>query len=354
MQRDIGKTPQPQSIQSDEVSENNGEKVRMKDVSVAVLCWNHEAFVDDCLTSIFSQEGCDFELIVIDNGSVDSSASRIRQCLQSFSGEFTFIENATNIGISSALNQALEKTHGEFFVAISADDAMMPGRLEHQVSLFKSAPTDVSVVASSCVCTDFDLNPTKQLVPSLPKMFDEQRIGLLQIRQPLAPSAMIRTEFLREAGGYDPQSPFEDYDLWVTLVFFLNTRMLSDERAVTLYRQHSNNASRNRALISAGLAYTWSKPLHHELNTRELRVLRRTVCGFFFPTAHDHLMAEGHAMKKKELQSWALRALFSRRLSLRQRLKTAGTIFFPAHAQRRLLAHYKRQCALVPPVDRRR
>lgn len=88
-------------------------------ISVIIPCYNAASFIKETLESIFGQEGVQFEVIVIDDGSTDASASIIKQ----FNGRLCY-EYQQNRGVSAARNKGLQISNGDYVVFFDADDKM--------------------------------------------------------------------------------------------------------------------------------------------------------------------------------------------------------------------------------------
>lgn len=122
-------------------------------VSIIIPVYNAERYVGRCLDSILGQSFSDFEIIAINDGSIDNSLS----VLENYSAKDTRIKVASkpNGGVSSARNQGLELTRGTWIQFIDADDELMPDALETLVSGIND-DTDM-VVADYVKVPDRDL-----------------------------------------------------------------------------------------------------------------------------------------------------------------------------------------------------
>ena len=106
-------------------------------VSVVIPCYNHEKFVQDSIQSVIDQTYENIELIVIDDGSTDSSVQKIQEmvtiCQQRFSRfELRYRKNK---GLTATLNEALRWIEGEYYIAIASDDLMVSSRIVRQVEI---------------------------------------------------------------------------------------------------------------------------------------------------------------------------------------------------------------------------
>ena len=94
----------------------------MPKLSIILPVYNAEQYLSDCLTSILNQSYSDFELIIIDDGSTDSSR---RICVE-YSQQDSRIRLYTqdNQGISITRNRGLDLVCGEFVTFVDSDDVI--------------------------------------------------------------------------------------------------------------------------------------------------------------------------------------------------------------------------------------
>ncbi|MDB8644139.1 rhamnan synthesis F family protein [Streptococcus australis] len=90
-------------------------------ISVVVTCYNHENYIEQCLRSIFNQTYRNIELIVLDDGSTDSSSEVIQEVLKE-SPFVTIFESHENIGVVRTRNKGLNFLNGDYFLFVDSDD----------------------------------------------------------------------------------------------------------------------------------------------------------------------------------------------------------------------------------------
>ena len=116
-------------------------------VSINMCCYNSEKFLEETLQSIFAQTYKDWELIIINDGSSDSTEEIIqRHIAEGWPIVYRFQANA---GLGPARNKALDLSNGEFIAFIDHDDLWMPHKLERQIPLF--ADPEVGLVYSDAI-----------------------------------------------------------------------------------------------------------------------------------------------------------------------------------------------------------
>ncbi len=93
-------------------------------VSIIIPVYNVEKYIEKCLTSIEKQSYCDFEAIIIDDGSTDNSLV----ICEKFTAKNTNFKlfHQKNVGLSAARNYGIAKSSGDFLIFIDGDDEVLP------------------------------------------------------------------------------------------------------------------------------------------------------------------------------------------------------------------------------------
>lgn len=107
-------------------------------VSVIMPAYNAEKYIGEAIESILWQTYSHFELIVVDDGSMDSTVDVVRSFDDS---RIRLISLEKNEGIVGALNVGLSEAKGEFIARMDADDVSVPNRLEIQLNFICSNPS---------------------------------------------------------------------------------------------------------------------------------------------------------------------------------------------------------------------
>jgi glycosyltransferase involved in cell wall biosynthesis len=102
------------------------------EVSVILPVYNSEIFLKSSIDSILNQSFKNFELIIINDGSTDSSEKIILNYLKK-DKRIIYIKNFKNYGISRSLNIAIKKSKGEFICRMDSDDISHYKRIEIQI-----------------------------------------------------------------------------------------------------------------------------------------------------------------------------------------------------------------------------
>lgn len=194
----------------------------MSPVTVVIVAYRHEQWIAECLSSVTQQSAPPEQVIVIDDASGDNTPAIARNVAREHPElRWEIIANEDNVGLTRNLNRALERADQPYFAYISADDRMMPPRLERQVAALNKSPKQTVWSYSDAWRED----EHRKLLPDLfsQKYKWPQRLNGQIFREIAtsnfvpAPSIMVRTQTLKDIGGYDEDLFFEDLDVLLRL-----------------------------------------------------------------------------------------------------------------------------------------
>ncbi len=114
-------------------------------VSVIMNCLNGERFVRTAIESVYAQTYPHWEIIFLDNASIDSTSAIVHN----FDARIRYFRNQKTVLLGEARNQALQEARGELIAFLDVDDYWYPAKLAMQVPLFEGRP-DVGLVFSDC------------------------------------------------------------------------------------------------------------------------------------------------------------------------------------------------------------
>ena len=106
----------------------------MVEISIIVVIYNKEAYLDRCIDSIIKQTYSDFEIILVDDGSKDTSLSVARTWSDKYDNIRVFTQ--CNKGVSAARNKGLDMSTGRLVCFVDPDDYVMPKYLEHLLTAY--------------------------------------------------------------------------------------------------------------------------------------------------------------------------------------------------------------------------
>ncbi len=183
----------------------------MPTVSVIIPTYNRAQKVIRAISSVLCQTFSDYEIIVIDDGSTDSTKTAVAQ----FDERITYIVNSSNRGVSAARNTGIRRSSAPFVTFLDSDDYWLPKKLAAHMDCFKSRPhIQACQTEEIWIRKGHRVNPKKRHMKPSGDIF-EPSLKLCLV----SPSAvMLRRSLLEEVGLFDEDFMVcEDYDLWLRI-----------------------------------------------------------------------------------------------------------------------------------------
>ena len=119
-------------------------------LSIAMSVYNAGEKLELAVLSVIKQTFCDWELLIIDDGSTDGAVARINLFQDS---RVRVVSDGENHGLAARLNQAVSLSRGEYVARMDQDDICHPDRFEKQIVFLESNPT-VDLVGTRCMILD--------------------------------------------------------------------------------------------------------------------------------------------------------------------------------------------------------
>ena len=254
-------------------------------VTVIIPTYNHGPFVAETLASVFIQTLGDQEIIVINDGSPDETATVLRPYAER--GQIVYVEQE-NRGQAAARNRGLAMARGEFVAFLDDDDLWPADKLEWQVAALRSS--NVHDLVAGTVTRDLDGGADgglKGMIPNSERQisYDELFWGCPFVSPG---QTLMRTAAVREAGGFDECiRGVDDFDLYLRMA--RRRPLLSVARPALRYRVHAGNASKDRrGMLRAGAACLRKRLAEVPLR-RRWRMSRRSYRGLYDFVGRDAL-----------------------------------------------------------------
>ncbi|MFH1068307.1 MAG: glycosyltransferase [Candidatus Glassbacteria bacterium] len=188
------------------------EKVESPLVTVLLSVYNGERFLRESVESILGQTFTDFEFLIVDDASTDSTAQILTE-YASRDRRIRLVRNPANVGLTRSLNRGLALAAGKYVARQDADDVSLPERLQRQVEFFAGNPGTALLGGGLELIGERGETLGRRLPPT-----DHQSLiaELLIKNNAIGHScAMLALSAVRELGGYDESFPYaQDYDLW--------------------------------------------------------------------------------------------------------------------------------------------
>lgn len=202
-------------------------------LSVVIPVWNGERYLAESIDSVLQQQGApDLEVIVVDDGSVDNSAT----VAEKFGPPVRCIRIAHG-GLAGARNAGVEAARGDYLLHLDSDDLLSPNSIAARMAVFGCSNETDLVVGQMVSFISPDCGPgdtSRYRVPSGP-----QRGGL-------PGASMVRAGFAARVGRFDiERNNSPDLD-WMARAMEIRPRIVEMPEVLLYRRIHGNNLSLSR------------------------------------------------------------------------------------------------------------
>jgi glycosyltransferase involved in cell wall biosynthesis len=212
-------------------------------VSVIIPVYNAAAYVKDAVRSALDQDYEKKEIIVVDDGSTDSTP----EILKSFADQIIVLIQ-TNAGPGAARNCGLKHAKGTYIAFLDADDLWVPGKLRLQIEYLEQNP-EIGAAYSKWLLWHADaesrflsphLRPLKKPTSIVPHDSGWIYTNLLFECRLLTSTVVLRRSVMEQVGRFDEElRRGQDYDYWLRLSRVTQIHKLDHE--LVLYRIHGDN-----------------------------------------------------------------------------------------------------------------
>ena len=219
-------------------------------VSVIIPVYNSERYLEECLDSVISQTYKNIEIIVVDDGSTDSSSDILKR----YSDKVNVFSQKNN-GLATALNLGISKMNGHWFKWFSPDDVMYSYTIETLVDEAKKFSDDIIIYSNWNIINDAgnilrefhesNYNELSNFDYNI-RLLDGQQIN---VNTTLIPSSLFNKCSIRELD--DPVAIDYDFFLYSALFHGITFHLIT--KPLIKYRIHSQQLSHTN--ISKTLDY---------------------------------------------------------------------------------------------------
>lgn len=150
----------------------------MNKLSIIITYYNNEEHILDCIESIKKQRNQNFDLIIVDDGSTDSSANLIKNSISDYDKSITYIKLENNSGHAYARNKALEKVNTQYLMFLDADDQLASYAVEYYLSKVNGL--------------DGLIAPIHKFTINKPQYVDKDKIRIEYLTQKSNPNSFLR------------------------------------------------------------------------------------------------------------------------------------------------------------------
>lgn len=212
----------------------------MSKISVIIPCYNHAGYLGETIESVLAQTHPAEEIIVVDDGSKDTSAEVAGRYAQAHPR--VRLLRQENAGRSAAANHGLRESTGEYLVFLDADDRLLPHALAAGLEQLDASP-GAGLAAGQCIHIDSNGVPmVTERQPVITEAYYERLLTANFIWNP--GNVLFRRSAVEAAGGFNTEIKHaEDYDIYLKIA--REASFACYPEIVAEYRQHPNNKSKS-------------------------------------------------------------------------------------------------------------
>lgn len=205
-------------------------------VSVVMPVRDGAASLQAAINSVLADLTWRDELIVVDDGSTDSTA----EIALSYGDNVRVVLSAGD-GIVDALNTGLRESHGTYIARCDADDLWLPGHIETLLPLLEANP-QASAAFGSAILENRSGRTTGRSTP--PPSGDPLKLALLRHNPLIHGAVLARRSSLVGVGAYRHVDSAEDYDLWLRLI--RTSQIVTSSTPIYVYRLSDGGVHRKK------------------------------------------------------------------------------------------------------------
>ena len=203
----------------------------MVKISIIIPVYNGEKYIREAVDSALNQTYKDFEIIVIDDGSKDSTPN----ILETYGSKIKW-KSQENKGQASAINEGIKMAKGEYIAYLDADDVCLPERFENQVK-YLDEHSNVGLVYSD----SYQINENGK-IQRIMKSRPHDNFVLLQNNYIPRIAVMHKRECLNGVGLFDESiTGSDDWDMWIKISEKFKMGYIG--KPLVKYRVHKENIS---------------------------------------------------------------------------------------------------------------
>lgn len=268
----------------------------MPRVSVIIITFNRPQYLCEAINSALGQTFKDFEIIVVDDGSI----GKTKEVSEKYGPSIRYIFQ-DHQGRSAARNTGINAAKGEYIAFLDDDDIWLPEKLEKQVAFFDAHPETGLTHAFIELMDEYGRplpNETKKQRKSykMAMRLGYNYQGMSRFCVMYTSTVLLRRECLHKTGIFDPQmKAFEDWDFY--LRFALEYNIVTIPESLTRFRIHKTHATQNEfieARIKLSLKHLAIARLFDNFPLR-----KRVCCNFYMHLANAYYMARDPVNTRK-------------------------------------------------------
>lgn len=245
----------------------------MVKLTVLMAVYNGERFLREAIESILCQTFCDYEFLIIDDGSRDGT----KDIISSYQDKrIRFVQNEKNLGQMETLNLGIKLSKGQYIARLDQDDRSLPERFEKEVGIMDRL-NDIGLVYSNSFIVDENGKRKSKTSFDYARPYRSFVFDKL-LRRNFIPgnTVMIRKSIFEDVGLFSPAyQQSAEYDLLLRLTQRYKVDFIDEPLAE--YRVHRGNSSLDAEKTIGEVVEILTYIGRHALEKREKAILNKMV-----------------------------------------------------------------------------
>lgn len=278
-------------------------------VSAIIIFWNEEQFIEEAIESVFAQTYDRWELLLVDDGSSDTSRDIARRYANQHPDKVRYLDHRghENRGMSASRNLGVRKASGKYISYLDGDDVWLPHKLEEQVAILEARPEADMVCAPLLMWHSWAKNSKNRYPDQLygiskngkhpygDSLVEPPRLLALFLRyEEFIPSGFLAKRYMMARNGVCEEAFHDAYSDAVALVkLCLTAKVFVSNKSWYLYRkhEHSNTSQTTRLGKDDELQYTYLRWVETYFNQQGVKdpKLRAILRNMLFRCRHPWL-----------------------------------------------------------------
>lgn len=272
-------------------------------VSIIMPCYNGEEFIGEAIESVLNQTYQNWELIIINDGSTDSSDKIIYNYLSD--RRIRYINNTQNRGIPVARNIGIGVSKGEFIAFLDQDDLWLSEKIKRQVKIFEGdKEKKIGLIFSDLLfLKNGKVNkrswPSKRVPKNLETIPFEEVTKILFIYNFIPTvTVLIRKECFANLGLLDENLIWgaDDYEFFMRLVIIFRLKYIDCPLAIR--REHKTNFSKMENFFKDEI-FIIEKIIKKHPQLQELKKFK--LAELYYRSSIDYQIRDKYLAAKREL-----------------------------------------------------
>ncbi|MEH7440614.1 glycosyltransferase [Neobacillus drentensis] len=239
------------------------EEVPTEKVTVVMPVYNREKYIEKAITSVLNQTLIDWKMVIMNDGSTDSSA----EIIERFTSDkrIQHVRLPKNLGTGKSLQTALSLVDTPYFVIVDSDDWIEPQALEVLLNEMEKQPKETSLIYSNTVIWKVIDGELHKLFVQKHRSFQDKYEYLMY--GPMVYPRFFRTEAVRQVGGFENDDPYQgrfeqDRYLLLKLIGVSHFHCVDEDLYNCLSHGENSTQPKNRKYYADVKRYIFTKILN--------------------------------------------------------------------------------------------